>query len=123
EVLLDVDQRGEGAEHHCLILGDQDADHARAPCAVPRGGRVTSRRVPGSPERSSVPATCRRRSRIPDRPLPSGAIPPHPSSLTSSTARPFFDRRLIQQCCAPAWRMTLVTASRNAKASTRSSSA
>ena len=88
DVLFEVEQRGQCAQHHCLILGDQDADQAAASSDagsrdVGRSGTVGIRTVRATPRAVSIvisPLACSTRSRIPAKPAPSWIAPPRPSS-------------------------------------------
>src|SRR5690606_3500557 len=112
DVFFEIEEGGEGREHHRLVLGQDDPDHG-----VPTG-RLTRSRVPGGPLRSTRPPAAITLSRIPRRPEPSGSLAPTPSSATSRTTSPGEPSRVMTQCDAWAWRTTFVTASRKARART-----
>src|SRR5439155_18297267 len=128
DIRLHAQQQGQRAAHHALVLGEQDPDD------VPTGagsassgssGRSTASRNPPpgcAPALTAPPATAIR-SVSPRNPLPGAAADagrPAPSSVTSTVARPSARRTSIRQCRAPLCRITFVTASRTAQASSAS---
>ena len=70
EIALDLEQRSERAEHHRLILGNQDADHACV--SLPRRrvvGAVSLIVMPRDPSPvRGLPPISRARARMPSRP-------------------------------------------------------
>src|SRR5208283_3916162 len=119
DIAFNLQQRGQRPENQRLILGNEHANHPAAPL-TPGTGRRRIRRIPSDPSRSSVPPSVSTRSRMPLRPNPSGSEPPRPSSAISSSQPKYRQRSANRQDLAPAWRTTLVTASRIARASTLS---
>ncbi len=86
DVAFQLEQRGEGAEHHALIFRDDDADRLLAwPEATHAdtlafSGKVIVSFVPWAASTSTVPPHASMRSRMPRNPLPSGCVLPRPSS-------------------------------------------
>src|SRR5690606_36300650 len=104
EVILQLQQRRQGAAQHGLVVDDDQAD------ALGVVHHLTSTSVPPlSPERTdSVAPPVVARSRIPRRPFPSVPVKPCPSSVTAKT--PGAMRTVTAE--ASACRSTLVVASR-----------
>ncbi len=69
EIAFDVEKRAQRAEHHGLILGDEDPDHDATIARATSGRRGTTSvsRVPRRASRSIVPPISARRARIPQR--------------------------------------------------------
>src|SRR6185312_7087499 len=120
DVRLEPEQARERTSHHCLVLGDQHADH------IARTGTLRRTRNPpsGRAAASNVPSRSRARSASPASPMPAPpAATAAPSSSTSTATAPPWSRMRIAQRRAPLWRTTFVAASRTTQARTVSTSA
>src|SRR5215472_2058055 len=126
EVGLELQEPADRGPEHRLVLRDQDPDHAGAgSSATPSAGTETWTRKPpsGLAPQSTVPPSSASRSRRPARPDTGPFSTARPSSRTSTQAEPSSRPMVSQQCAAPLWRTTLVTASRTEIASAPSAPA
>ena len=115
EVGLEAEQRGEGAAHQRLVVGEQQPDRPRrAPPAARSRGRAA--------RSTTVAPTAAARSRRPARPEPEPrcrrGVAPAPSSRTSAAV----GESATSQRRAPECRITLVTPSRTVQANSSRSS-
>src|SRR3954452_21438604 len=129
QVLLEVEQRAQGAADHGLVLGDEHPDHDAATGDRAGAGRGTTARSrkprPGAAPHSTDPPSARTRSVSPARPLPVPPVGPRPSSVTVSSmtgeaAPSSGSPSSTVTACAPLCRSTLVVASRTTQPSTAS---
>src|SRR6185437_9574320 len=115
QIAFDFQQCSESAQHHPLVFGNYHA-HAHDFSK----GSVINSRVPESTSCFRLPPRASTRILTPERPTPSTPATPQPLSLISSLHAPLFWRRTNSHVLALACRITLVTASRKASASTPS---
>src|SRR6266568_1053900 len=126
DVWFEVKKCGESSAQHGLIFGEENADrscrfgsHDHDIAALRSGSSRMSRvpwpcSMPSSSEKR--PPSDSMRSRMPRRPLPSWALACWPSSSMMSWRWPASLVKRRRQVVAQAWRTTLVTASRRARA-------
>src|SRR5687767_2356360 len=108
-----IEEPADAITDQAVVVGDEDANHA---AAGPIGKRsVTRVPAPVRLEISTDPPHASARSRIPSSPNESrGAGPgpkPRPLSRTASRSCPWAASRVTSTWVAPAWRVTLVSAS------------
>ena len=85
DVALERKQCSERAEHHALVLGDDDSDLlCRHPCSRADAGRLTESCVPIAELQTAVPPSASARVRMLRIPTPSSCVPPRPSSEISN---------------------------------------
>src|SRR5690606_1823938 len=130
QVVLQGEQRGDGAPDQALVVGEDDSDHAAAsfaptapgscPEAPPGTGSTARSRKPPSPVpvAESVPPTAATRSDRPVSPLPNTVSRPArtPSLHISTTQARSRSVRVMSQCRAALCRSTFVAPSRTSHA-------